>query len=367
MQTSSRFSWSRCILQALLLAEQLLGERLFQLFCGPIQRKAWRCLEQEFAGQPAPSLVQVDRRENLSPEEFFREYMRPGRPVIFSAAAADWECVRSWTLSSLGRSHGESEVLLVDTEGLTGRNLKTGFELLSLRELVEGIRAGNGKYLRFSPLLHKHPELRKGLNLSWFEGMRGRKTFAQTYYLFMGGKGQRTLLHNDQPCNLYVQVDGEKRWTLYDVRDSVLLYPKPANTAFVKSQVDLKNPDFSRFPLLRHARPLIAELRKGDILYVPPFTWHEVENLSETIAFGYRFSSLSRALGASICFSLLRLLSTNPPIWKSMSYGKDDTNLIWAHSGGFVREVLRQRKLRRVNAEAGQSRLEQREPDMDAR
>jgi len=156
-------------------------------------------------------------------------------------------------------------------------------------------------------------------------------------------------LHNDQPCNLYVQIYGEKKWTLFYPEDSACLYPQVTNAAYVKSPVDIDSPDLEKFPLFASARAHVAHLRAGDVMYVPPHVWHQVENLTDTIAVGYRFSSLRAALKGSTIFSLIRLLSTNPPVWRTRKYGKIDTNLIWAHSAGKIKQVMQERDSRRKN------------------
>jgi hypothetical protein len=104
--------------------------------------------------------------------------------------------------------YGENDLLLVNANGLTSREDHSHYEFLTVRELVENIKAGGDKYLRFSPLLENNPTLVQDLNMSWLQSMRGIKTFANTYYMFMGGKEQKTLLHTDQPCNLYQKPCG---------------------------------------------------------------------------------------------------------------------------------------------------------------
>lgn len=332
-------------LHGFLVLEQLLGAKHFARWFGRRQELAYENLAKRLRARPPATRRLVERSERFSYEEF-REYFRRGRPVIFSGAATNWGCVRKWNFDFFSAGYGGHDLLLVNAAGLSSREEKPGYEFLPLRELVQNIRDGGEKYLRFSPLLHENPALVSDLDLGWFDRMRGAGSFARTYYMFLGGAGQRTLLHNDQPCNFFVQVHGEKKWTLFSPRDSALLYPRAGTTAYVRSQVTLAAPDADAFPLFAYATPFEAHLRPGDILYVPPFWWHEVENLSETIAVSYRFSSLAAALRSSAAFLAVRVLSTNPPIWKTMRYGKQDTNLIWAHAGGFVREVMAERAAR---------------------
>lgn len=289
---------------------------------------------------------EVDRRVDLTPDEFYREYFLTGRPVVFRGAAKTWKCCDKWTLDYFENVCGSDDLLLVEAQGLTGQKHKSSFEFLKVKELIQNIKAGGQKYLRFSPMVSDQSPLAKDLNIEWLDQMRGGKTFGRTYYMFIGGENRSTLLHCDQPCNLYVQVYGVKRWTLYLPEDAPLLYPIADKVAYVRSEVDFENPDRARFPLFRYARAAVVDLEPGDVLYVPPHVWHHVKNLSHTIAVGYRFSSLRAALKSSKTFSILRLLNMNPPIWKTIQYGKIDTNLIWAHTGGVIQELLNAKKKR---------------------
>jgi hypothetical protein len=230
------------------------------------------------------------------------------RFLLSRAEARDWVCCQKWDLDYFKLGYGENDLLLVNANGLTSREDHSHYEFLTVRELVENIKAGGDKYLRFSPLLENNPTLVQDLNMSWLQSMRGIKTFANTYYMFMGGKGQKTLLHTDQPCNLYIQVYGEKKWTLYSPKDSLLIYPIISNTAYIKSPVDVDKPDYKKYPLFKHAHSHIAHLFPGDVLYVPPHTWHFVENLTDTIAVGYRYSSFKASLKSSFTMTLLRVL-----------------------------------------------------------
>lgn len=324
----------------LLLLEQIFGVRLAALFIHPLKRKFLYAQQLRTAGKKLKKVNLVERREGLTPEQFFKEYYTQSKAVIFSRAAQGWPCCEKWDMNFFSQAHGEHPLLTVEAPGLTTRSHDKGFQFLSIQSLIENIKGGGEKYLRFSPLLHERPELALDLNLDWLEKMRGGGTFGNTYYMFIGGKKQKTYLHADQPCNLYVQVYGEKKWTLYYPKDSIALYPEVTNTAYVKSPIDIDNPDLEKYPLFAQAEPWEAHLKPGDVMYIPPHVWHQVENLTDTIAVGYRFSSLKASFKSSVLFTLIRILSTNPPIWKTMKYGKIDTNLIWAHANGNINEVL---------------------------
>jgi hypothetical protein len=57
-----------------------------------------------------------------------------------------------------------------------------------------------------------------------------------------------------------------------------------------------------RFPLFRYVPKYTVHLKPGDVLYVPPWWWHEVTNHGETIGVPVRFLDDG---GGNLPFSLL--------------------------------------------------------------
>lgn len=341
MRNTSRVPFSqRALFNLLMLSGQLFrGSRLGTLAARLRRSVEGRIVASASSRRGPGRTYPVPRERDLSLEDFKRRYLGRNEPVVLEGAAKDWACCRKWTPEHLSAACGDRDALLVDAEGLSTGKTEKGFELLTVSDLVANIRQGGDKYLRFSPLVQAVQELSEDLNLAWLRERRTRASFGNTYYLFLGGAGTTTSLHSDQPCNLYVQVFGEKRWTLYSTFDTPFMDPE-AETGYVRCGASKD---------LRCVDAYEVTLKPGDILYVPPHMWHSVENLSETIAVGYRFSSVTAALGASALLSLIRLISAKPPLWKTVKYGKRDTNLIWAHASGVLPEVekaLRERERR---------------------
>jgi len=59
-------------------------------------------------------------------------------------------------------------------------------------------------------------------------------------------------------------------------------------------------------------------LDAGDVMYIPPFVWHYVENVTTTIAVAYRFFSLRDALRSSWPLTVAKFLSTRPSLFHSL-------------------------------------------------
>ncbi len=99
--------------------------------------------------------------------------------------------------------------------------------------------------------------------------------------------GNRSVVaaHFDASDNVACVVAGRRRFTLFPPEQVGNLYIGPLDHTMAgqpASLVDLRAPDFERFPRARQAldAALIAELEPGDAIFVPPLWWHHVETLA---------------------------------------------------------------------------------------
>ena len=100
------------------------------------------------------------------------------------------------------------------------------------------------------------------------------------------GNAVVTPAHFDESHNVACVVAGRRRFTLFPPEQIANLYIGPlgfAPTGTPISLVDLRNPDFERFPLFRNAleHAFIAELEPGDAMFIPALWWHHVESLDK--------------------------------------------------------------------------------------
>ena len=74
--------------------------------------------------------------------------------------------------------------------------------------------------------------------------------------IWIGSAGASTPCHIDTyGCNLVAQIYGRKKWTLFPPNETRNLYPTriPYEESSVFSQVNINNPDLSRFPAFTSA------------------------------------------------------------------------------------------------------------------
>uniref|UniRef100_A0A6B2L6H6 JmjC domain-containing protein n=1 Tax=Arcella intermedia TaxID=1963864 RepID=A0A6B2L6H6_9EUKA len=109
---------------------------------------------------------------------------------------------------------------------------------------------------------------------------------ANELYVWVSGTGIGPSVHYDMDHNIFTQAWGRKRFLLFPPWESKNLYPNPRiHPCNRKGQVDFDEPDLKRYPNLLKAKGYIADLKAGDVLYIPPFWWHKVYSLSPSISF----------------------------------------------------------------------------------
>lgn len=106
--------------------------------------------------------------------------------------------------------------------------------------------------------------------------------------LWIGNEGIVSA-HYDGADNLACVVAGRRRFILFPPDQTGNLYPGPLNftpAGAPVSLVDLRAPDFERYPLFKTAlaNAYSAELEPGDAIFIPMLWWHHVESLAKVNA-----------------------------------------------------------------------------------
>lgn len=112
--------------------------------------------------------------------------------------------------------------------------------------------------------------------------------------VWIGSKGSTASLHHDPFDNLFVQIHGTKRFTLFspDHHHALYVYPK-TNPSNRQAQVNIDAPNVDQFPRLSEAAHSGIEVvvHPGDVLYLPPFWFHQVTSLETAISVNTWFVS----------------------------------------------------------------------------
>ena len=304
-----------------------LGSSVTGRLVGPARRRVRERMARSIEHLPT-ALEPVLRLQNVGPEEFVQRWLGVNQPVVLEGAAKDWPAVQRWNPAFFGERYGTETIRLlsmgpgdVDNANYTARET-------SLADAIDVLEtSGNKAYCRFLPTLMEHPELRRDLDMAWFLDRRGPMSTAGNFHLFIGGAGTETGLHSAVSANLFLQVHGTKRWTLYSPQWTPVFEPPMDRAMYFVSAFDPERPDYERFPDARHLQGYEVVLEPGDILWNPPFWWHKVSNPTTSIGLGYRWFPPQLCFEASPIQWLLTYLSVNPPLWAGIGHKLDFTRI----------------------------------------
>jgi hypothetical protein len=327
------------------MCDQFFGRaRMFKIL-GKRRHKFYKNLTETLKKSGEGKPVQIERVKGLSIKDFKKNYMAKGLPVVMEGAANDWPCVKEWSLDYMKKMHGSDEILYVklQTEGYP-------YETITLGEVIDNMSSGGGKYYRFYPLLERHPEHVKDFDYNWLLAHKNRMNWFEAFQVFIGAKNSATGLHNANTCNVFVQVYGQKKWILYPPYYTMVLDPDPvhayrhAPVRTEKGPFDPFNPNYNKpYELFKYIDTLEATLNPGDVLWLPPFYWHCVQNPTDSIGVSYRWMPPLYGFVVSPLYMLLDFLSTKPPLWKGYKMAKKDANLIYLAETGQLDEYLKKK------------------------
>lgn len=232
----------------------------------------------------------VEDRKDVGSEDIAAIVAGRDTPVIFRGAVADWMLVGQPSVDALidylkGCDAGKPAEVFHQSAGGDGRffydesghgfNFQRGGvpmkdALERLRVLAKG-EADERVYIQSAPLKLHFPGLTAANSL---------KGIAAEPRVWIGNQSI-TQTHFDLEDNLVCMVAGSKRFILFPPEQTKNLYIGPLErtvSGVPASMADIDKPDFERFPRLREALAAgqIAELRPGDVLFVPYMWWHQV-------------------------------------------------------------------------------------------
>jgi len=232
----------------------------------------------------------VERRSNLSAEEFFRCYYSGNRPVVFQDGLRDSPALANWNPDYLKARCG-SEMVGV----MAGRSADRDYEINSdhhktrtrMRDFVDRVKQAGQTNDFYMVANNRSLESRKMKRLldevHVLEHILDPVLAQSRIFLWFGPGGTVTPLHHDSMNILLAQVYGRKRVMLIPSFQTPCVY----NRVGVYSAVDCEKPDYTRFPLFRKATRLKVLLEPGQVLFIPVGWWHHVRSMDESISLSF--------------------------------------------------------------------------------
>lgn len=213
--------------------------------------------------------------EKISKEDFIHQYMKPQKPVVIKQLSHDWPAYKKWNLSYLKKVAGDNIVPLYDSKPAKNRKYTYApAARMKLRKYLELLEQGE-KNLRmfFYNLLTEAPQLTRDFTYPDI----GLKLFKRLPVLFVGGKNAKVQMHFDIDLAdlLLCHFGGKKRVYLFSPEQTKYLYRVPFSFSSL-FDIDCENPDYKKYPALKHLKGELAELNHGDVLYIPQGYWHYI-------------------------------------------------------------------------------------------
>lgn len=271
-------------------------------------------------------ILQVDRKKDLSEKDFIEKYVKKQIPVIFDGVALDWPCVKKWNVDYLLQKYSNEKFpivtrvgLMEDSEAHGDISTKEFSEVITISDFVKNLRGIGDKYMRFSPIMESKNELIEDMDQSWLKRMR-QCFFGVSYQTFIGAKGKTTPLHGGESTSFFsIVAEGEKTWDLISAAYYPFINPNADGYGYNFSKVDLENPDLEKYPGVNLIHRYRCTLKKGDVLYIPAWMWHQVRNDAESWTVSYRFTNI-RAILHQYVFVFIRIFFTEPSVLKTVYY-----------------------------------------------
>jgi len=223
----------------------------------------------------------------ISRKEFNARYHYPQKPVILKGLVYQQPAGEKWSIEWFKQIMGDEIIEVYDNTNKRHERATTtgGDKKMPFGEYLDIIARDEHTNLRmFLVNLYKlRPELKKDFGCPRImQGMLGHLGF-----MFLGGKDTDVRLHYDvdNSCVLLSQIFGRKRVVLFPPEYSDLLYRLPFNT---HSNINVNQPDYEKYPALRHVRGYEFILEPGDAVYMPSGYWHYNTYLEGGMGVSYR-------------------------------------------------------------------------------
>lgn len=237
-------------------------------------------------------LTPVKRSENVAPEEFLQDFMKPCKPIILKDFVdSKSPAFEKWNYEYFKEIAGDKKVNVYGSEiESIDRVASKPIGETTFSDYLDLIssKATEHRLFLFN-LLSIKPEMKNDIQ---YKDVTKGKILKWLPFMFFGGKGSITRNHIDIDMShvFITQFQGIKRIWLFPWEQSDLMYKLPYN---FHSLINLQEADYEKFPALKYLNGYEAVINPGETLYIPSGWWHYIQYETE----GYSVSI--RALPSS--------------------------------------------------------------------
>jgi hypothetical protein len=245
-------------------------------------------------------LQPVDKVENISPDDFKKNYYNTMKPLVITGMAKKWPGYNKWNWDYFIDIVGDKEVGVynnVKSDAYTPIN--TADDYMKFGDYLKQVKQGPlGLRIFLFNIFQHAPQLVK--DFTWPDEYAS--AFVKKYpMLFVGGQGSITHMHFDIDMShiFHTQFMGKKRVLLFPFEEQHKLYRKPWEVLSLADYTNYYDKfDYENFPATKLAKGYEVILEHGDTLFMPAGYWHHMEYIESGFAMSLR--AMQSSLGGKL-------------------------------------------------------------------
>jgi len=235
--------------------------------------------------------------KDLSPQLFFDQYSRKGKPVVIRGALDHWPAIseNKWSFEEL--LHRFKHVMFKVGEDDEGRKLRV--KMKTFLDYMSNQQDDSPLYLFESGMDGATSSLRQDYTIPGyfpddFLNLAGRENKPPHKWFCIGPKRSGTTVHRDPmgTAAWNAVTYGYKRWVLFEPQSDRILVKARRYRQKGEDDEAIHYFDFM-LPRMRQANPSLKVYEciqgPGDLIFVPGQWWHGVLNLSDTVAVTHNY------------------------------------------------------------------------------
>jgi hypothetical protein len=242
----------------------------------------------------ALNLTEIERVPTISKDDFFNRYVKSQRPVVIEKLTSDWPAFAKWDLEYIRKVAGDKTVPLYDDRPVSHKDgFNEAHAMMNMSDYIDLLQSEPTNYRIFLyNLMNEVPVLKN--DFKWPD--LGLRLVKQLPMLFFGGENSKVFMHYDIDYSniLHFHFHGTKQCILFPPDQTPFLYKVP-HALISREDIDFDDPDFEKWPALQKAHGLIANLKHGEMLYMPEGYWHYMKYI--TPGFSMSLRAFPRQIG----------------------------------------------------------------------
>ncbi|XP_070541818.1 uncharacterized protein [Ptychodera flava] len=204
----------------------------------------------------------------IAPEDFYQHFVSKHRPALFKGMAKHWPAYKLWTDEYLLEKYGDLQFKMETKDD----DKKVFLPNRKLKNFLNEYKTGN-LYL----VDEVAPEMREEVTMPLCLRCDEISTKFFVSYFWMSSGGTNSSVHEDTDENLLCVIRGSKRVLLISPTYSRDLYADDGDTLGM-SPIPADVVDLNKFPRVMNVRYIVADMKEGDMLYLPQMWWHQVNS-----------------------------------------------------------------------------------------